>query len=132
MAVTFQLHDMVQVEEVIEVFQNSGIIRPIDQKDRIASMLAHANLIATARDNGRLIGFGRALTDFSYCCYLSDLAVDRAYQKNGIGKTLIALIREAIGEEASLILLSSPGAMDYYPKVGFEKLGNGFVIRRKR
>lgn len=72
------------------------------------------------------------MTDFSYCCYLSDLAVDKDYQKKGIGKTLIDKISEIIGEEVALILLSAPNAMGYYPKVGFEKIDNGFIIRRKR
>ncbi|WP_146812496.1 GNAT family N-acetyltransferase, partial [Aneurinibacillus danicus] len=70
--------------------------------------------------------------DFSYCCYLSDLAVDKDYQKSGIGKELIGRIRNIIGEEVALILLSAPNAMDYYPKVGFDKVDNGFIIRRKR
>ena len=116
----------------MEVFVRSGIRRPVDQKERIRKMLAHANLVITAWDGSRLVGIARALTDFSYCCYLSDLAVDRDYQKRGIGRTLIEKVKEAIGEEAALILLSAPNAMDYYPKVGFEKIDNGFIIRRKR
>jgi predicted N-acetyltransferase YhbS len=75
---------------------------------------------------------GRGSSDFSYCCYLSDLAVDKDYQKSGIGKELIGRIRNIIGEEVALILLSAPNAMDYYPKVGFDKVDNGFIIRRKR
>ena len=132
MEITYRCNAPVTAEEVMEVFVRSGIRRPVDQKERIRKMLAHANLVITAWDGSRLVGIARALTDFSYCCYLSDLAVDRDYQKRGIGRTLIEKVKEAIGEEAALILLSAPNAMDYYPKVGFEKIDNGFIIRRKR
>lgn len=132
MEIVYKYNEPVKAEDVIQVFRNSGITRPIGQKERIQKMLDHANLILTAWDHNRLVGIARALTDFSYCCYLSDLAVDKDYQKSGIGKELIERIRKIIGEEVALILLSAPSAMDYYPKVGFDKVDNGFIIRRKR
>ncbi|MGG3990161.1 GNAT family N-acetyltransferase [Bacillus smithii] len=132
MEIVYKYNEPVKAEDVIQVFRNSGITRPIGQKERIQKMLDHANLILTAWDHNRLVGIARALTDFSYCCYLSDLAVDQDYQKRGIGKELIERIRKIIGEEVALILLSAPSAMDYYPKVGFDKVDNGFIIRRKR
>ena len=79
-----------------------------------------------------MVGVARALTDFSYCCYLSDLAVESSYQKQGIGRELIANVRAAIGEEVTLVLLSAPDAMSFYPTVGFELAQNAYVIRRAR
>jgi N-acetylglutamate synthase-like GNAT family acetyltransferase len=86
----------------------------------------------TAWDKDKLVGIARSLTDFSYCCYLSDLAVRKDYQKGGIGKKLIALTKEYIGDHAMLLLLSAQTAMDYYPKVGFQKVENGFIIKRTK
>lgn len=118
--------------EVARVFEASGINRPTKDLPRIAKMLANANVVVSAWDGPRLVGVSRALTDYSYCCYLSDLAVDAAYQQHGIGRELIRRTRAIIGDEVSLILLSAPGAMAYYPKVGFTPADNAFVIRRKR
>lgn len=132
MGIDYKFNEPVTADAVIQVFRSSGITRPIDQKARIQKMLDHADIILTAWDNGKLVGIARALTDFSYCCYLSDLAVDRGYQKHGIGKGLIDKLREIIGEEVTLILLSAATAMSYYPKVGFDNVDNGFIIRRKR
>lgn len=132
MGIVYKINEPIDVDEVIRVFRSSGIRRPVDQKQRIQKMLEHANLTVTAWDGDRLIGIARALTDFCYCCYLSDLAVDKPYQRNGIGKALIGKIRDVIGEETALILLSAPGAMEYYPKIGFDKVDNGFIIRRVR
>lgn len=118
--------------DVVTVFDASGIRRPTDDLARIGRMFANANLTFSAWHEGRLVGVCRALTDFSYCCYLSDLAVDKAFQKHGIGRELIARVRSVIGDEVALVLLSAPEAMGYYPKVGFEKIENGFIIKRAR
>lgn len=118
--------------DVAAVFDASGIRRPINDLARIERMFSNANLIFSAWHDGKLVGVCRALTDFSYCCYLSDLAVDKSFQKHGIGRELIARVRSAIGEEVALVLLSAPEAMAYYPKVGFEKIENGFIIKRTR
>ena len=118
--------------EVVRVFNASGIARPTGDLPRIARMFAAPCLIISAWQDGRLIGVSRSLTDYSYCCYLSDLAVDKAFQGQGIGKELIKRTQAIIGEEVSLILLSAPSAMSYYPTVGFQQAENAFVVKRKR
>jgi predicted N-acetyltransferase YhbS len=95
-------------------------------------MIEHADILISAWDGIKLVGIARAITDFSYCCYLSDLAVDKNYQKNGIGKELIALLKDELGEEVALLLLASQEAMEYYPRIGFNEIDNGFKIARKR
>ena len=84
----YQIEKNLSIDEFIEVLVNStlGERRPVNEPDRIAKMLEHANLIITARLGGKLVGVARSLTDFLYCTYLSDLAVDNKFQKQGIGK----------------------------------------------
>ena len=118
--------------DVADLFLSAGLKRPSDDIDRIYRMLANSNLVVTAWDGDRLVGIARALTDFAYCCYLSDLAVDAAYQKQGIGRKLVETVQEEIGEEVMLLLLSAPDAMMYYPLLGFERVENGWTIPRKR
>lgn len=120
----------ISAEQLAEVFHNSGIRRPVEDLPRLALMLEHASLLATAWDGERLVGVARALTDFSYCCYLSDLAVDKQYQHRGIGRTLIDRVRMAIGEQSMLLLLAAPEAMAYYPKIGFDAVRNAWMIER--
>ena len=92
-------------------------------------MVKFANLIITARENGKLIGMARSLTDFVYCTYLSDLAVDKEYQKRGIGKELIKQIKLNT-PQAKIILLSAPKAINFYPKIGMKKHEYCFFIDR--
>jgi ribosomal protein S18 acetylase RimI-like enzyme len=131
--IVYAVEKGLSVEEFVDVLRRSGLAerRPVDEPDRVAKMLAHANLIVTARDGGKLVGVARSLTDFAYCTYLSDVAVDRAYQKQGIGKALIDRTREAIGD-SMLLLLSAPKAMTYYPHIGMQKAENAFIYPRKR
>lgn len=130
--IDYRLHTRLAAADIVRLFDASGIKRPTGDLSRIARMFANANLVVSAWSGEQLVGVCRALTDFSYCCYLSDLAVDRAFQHQGIGRELVARVQAAVGDEVSIVLLSAPGAMAYYPKLGFEKLDNGFVLRRQR
>ncbi len=87
--------------------------RPVNEPARLETMLRNADVIVTAREGGRLVGVSRAITDFAYCCYLSDLAVDAAYQNQGIGRRLLAETRSAAGEAAMLMLIAAPAAEGY-------------------
>ncbi len=122
------------VEAFIDVLRRStlGERRPIDDPDTIRGMLEHADLIVTARLDGRLIGISRAITDFSYCTYLSDLAVDQAHQRRGIGKELIRRTHEAAGVQTLLILLAAPKARGYYPHIGMASHDSCWIIPARR
>lgn len=93
MEITYQLDIVPDTEQIIEVYNSSGINRPTVDKERITKMYANSNLVVTAWNKDKLIGISRSLTDFCYSCYLSDLAVRKEYQANGIGKKLIELTR---------------------------------------
>jgi len=106
--------------------------RPTDDLERLDKMLRNADVIVAAREAGRLVGISRAITDFSFCCYLSDLAVDAGYQRKGIGKRLIAETHRAAGEGTTLILVAAPAAEGYYPKIGMKHLASCWAIPRKQ
>ncbi|MGO4371657.1 GNAT family N-acetyltransferase [Paenibacillus sp. 2TAB19] len=130
--ITYLVNKSLQASEVAEVFKSSGIKRPHEDLERIQRMIDNADITISAWDDDKLIGIARALTDYSYCCYLSDLAVDLNYQHQGIGKALVQKLQEVLGDETSLVLLSAPGAVDFYPRIGFEKSERAFVIARKK
>lgn len=130
MKITYQVNFIPPIGHIIALYTSSGINRPTKDVDRIEKMYRNSNLVISAWEADQLIGIARSLTDFCYCCYLSDLAVRQEFKNKGIGKELIALTRKHIGTQTTLILLSAPAAMDYYPKAGFEKLQNGFIIHR--
>ena len=119
-------------EQVIELYENAGLPRPTNDKDRIQKMYNNSNLVITAWDDTLLVGVSRCITDWHWCCYLADLAIRQEYKRCGIGKKLIALTKEKVGEQSMVLLLSVPTAMDYYPKVGFTKQESSFIINRDK
>lgn len=129
--IAYQLEPNLTSAEFIDVLIRStlGERRPIDQPDVIAAMLRNAGIILTARADGQLVGISRAVSDFSYCVYLSDLAVDVAHQKQGIGKELIRRTHEAAGLHTTLILLAAPKARTYYGHIGMQYHDSCWVIR---
>lgn len=116
-------------DEFIDVLKRSTLAerRPVDDVKRIKSMCQNANLIVTARKDGKLVGVARSITDFVYCTYLSDLAVDKSLQKQGIGTRLIKETK-LHSPQAKLILLSAPAAVNYYPKIGMTRHDHCFML----
>jgi predicted N-acetyltransferase YhbS len=128
--ITYQIENNITVSEFKTLLEKSTLAerRPVNEPERLAKMLEHGNLIVTARDHGQLVGISRSITDFVYCTYLSDLAVDATYQKQGIGKELIRQTKLAT-PQALLILLSAPKAVDYYPKIGMTRHEHCYILR---
>jgi len=120
MDVSYQLEPHVDAAEYIAVLKHTtlGGRRPVDEPDRIARMIAEADVLVTARVDGRLVGVSRALTDYSFATYLSDLAVDEEYQGLGIGRELIHRTHAACGKSTMLVLIAAPQAETYYPHIG--------------
>jgi len=118
--ITYRTGNQLDLDSVIELYRAStlGERRPVDDRERMLLMLANANLVVTAWDGASLVGIARSLSDFSYATYLSDLAVRVSHQKQGIGRELVRRTRE-FGRQATLILLSAPKAVEYYPRLGF-------------
>ncbi|MAD73351.1 MAG: GNAT family N-acetyltransferase [Rheinheimera sp.] len=131
MSLLFTIEPSLQLDEAIALYIASGIKRPTDQPDRMQRMLQHANLIITARQNNKLVGLARCLTDYSFVVYIADLLVDKVVQQQGIGAQLLAEVQRVTGPQVQQLLLSAPSAMAYYPAQGFSPLSNAFAIARK-
>lgn len=130
MSIRYSTERTISADEFIDVLRRStlGERRPIDDRACIEDMLRHANLLCTAWDADTLIGVARSVTDFSYCCYLSDLAVDVAYQHRGIGRELIRQTQGKLHPRGKIILLAAPKAEAYYPKIGFTQHRSAWLI----
>ena len=132
MEIIYQFDITPPIEQVIELYNNCGLPRPTSDKDRMQKIYDNSNLIISAWDREKLVGVCRCLTDGGWSTYLADLAVHTGYQEHGIGKKLIDLTRDKAEEYTMILLLSVPAAMEYYPKVGFDKENRAFSIPRKK
>jgi GNAT superfamily N-acetyltransferase len=133
MTIAYALEPDLAASEFVDLLVRSTLAerRPVDDPEAIAGMLRHADLIVTARDGPTLVGVSRAITDYSFCTYLSDLAVDERYQRQGIGRELIKRTHEAAGDTTTLILLAAPAARSYYPHIGMAAHDSCWIIPRR-
>jgi len=129
MNITYTTKQKITSDEFIDILNRSilGERRPVDNVTCIQGMLDHADIFVLALDKSKIVGVARAVTDFNYACYLSDLAVDVDYQKMGIGKKLIETVQGELEKGCKVILLSAPDAVGYYPKIGFTQHGSAWT-----
>ena len=130
--ITYRNEAQISAAQAIDLYIRSslGERRPIDNLQTFESMLKHANLTITAWDGDQLIGISRSLTDFSYVAYLSDLAVDQKYQRQGIGKKLVDETKIRLGPDCMIVLLAAPKANDYYQHIGFEHNPRAWTLKK--
>lgn len=116
------------------VLEESGLgsIRPVGNEERLARMLSGADLVVGARLDGRLVGVARCITDFSWVCYLSDLAVSSSVQGLGVGKGLVEAVRRETGPEVALALISVPDATGFYERIGMTPIDACYWFGRER
>jgi ribosomal protein S18 acetylase RimI-like enzyme len=135
-SIHYRAEPELSVLEFRRVLNESGLgaTRPVDDSKRLHEMLSNANLILTARLDGAegpVVGVARCITDFSWCCYLSELAVSPMAQGLGVGRGLIDAIRHEIGPMVSLNLASMPDAVGFYEKIGMPRQPDTFCFRRR-
>ena len=112
-----------------------GEVRPVEDAARLKTMLANADLVLTARldmEGKPLIGVARAITDFAWVCYISDLAVSQSAQGLGIGKGLMDAARRELGPNVAISLISMPDAVGFYERIGMKRMTDAFWFGRKR
>jgi len=131
MNIAYRDDAQISVEAAIDLYKRStlGERRPVDRPDIFEGMLKNADVTITAWDGPRLVGIARSLTDFTYVAYVADLAVDAAYQRQGIGKRLIEETKQRLGKECTIVLLAAPKANEYYPKLGFEHNPRAWMLK---
>ena len=131
MDIEYRVNQPITAQQFIDLLNKTslGARRPVDQPKVVEDMLQHGNLLVTAWLGERLVGVARSLTDFSFCCYLSDLAVDETIQASGIGKHLIRITKEQLAPDCMINLLAAPQAVDYYPKIGFDPHPSAWILK---
>ncbi len=128
--ITYRTGNDLDVDAAIELYRAStlGERRPVDDRERMRAMLSNANLVVTAWENDLLVGIARSVSDFSFCTYLSDLAVRVSHQRLGIGRELIRRTQSE-ARSAIVVLLAAPKAVEYYPRIGFEHHPQAWILK---
>ncbi|MDY7020974.1 MAG: GNAT family N-acetyltransferase [Cyanobacteriota bacterium] len=111
-----------QVQDLVQLYQSTwwGQNRTLEEVEK---MLKYSDLIfgIVSREDQKLIGFARILTDYIYRAVIWDVIVDPAYQKQGLGKTLIQSIlnHPQLKSIEVFLLVCLPELIPFYEKLGF-------------
>lgn len=132
MSIEYKINAPVSADQFIGLLREStlGERRPIDDRECMEGMVKNSNLMVTAWQGEELIGIARSVTDFHYACYLSDLAVHKKYQKQGVGKKLQTITQEQLEEKCKLILVAAPTAHSYYEHIGFKNNPRCWILKQ--
>lgn len=130
--VTYRHKDPPEASQLLRLFRQAAWAKHRSLGDARA-MLQHTDLTISAWDDERLIGFGRVLTDFIYRATIWDVIVDKAYQRQGIGKEIVTrILHHPRLNRVELFWLCTrrPG---FYEKLGFtSKEQTGMVWSRTK
>ncbi|KRM87252.1 GNAT family N-acetyltransferase [Lacticaseibacillus thailandensis] len=118
---------LIRTADLKQIIQESGLQRRTDDEHRLTGMIENADVLISAWDDKRPVGFVRALTDYADVIYVADLAVVKDYERQGIGRHLVDLVIQAVGADKNVVLVASPGAADYYSHLGFTRNDRGYV-----
>ncbi|MEG3911108.1 GNAT family N-acetyltransferase [Microcoleus sp. w1-18aA5] len=123
--IDYQENENLSFEEYYDFLKRSdlGSQYPKERfEERIRKLLTARSVAVTARnDQGKLIGVAFGITDFVYFLFVTDLGVDRSYAKRGIGSELLVRIREMVGgeDDITVVTVAHETAMGFYEKCGY-------------
>ena len=121
------LEERISAEEYIEFLKRTdlGSQYPKERfENRIAKLVNTVSISLVARNEpGTVVGVLFGLTDFAYWLYVTDLGVDRAYARQGIGRQLMKTAHSIAGGEKDIAvyLIANSKAVGFYEKLGMEK-----------
>lgn len=93
-------------------------------EERIEKLVKNVSISLVARNaNHEIVGTLFALTDYAYWLYVTDLGVDRDYERQGIGRRLMKKAHEIAGGERDIAvyLIANNDAVPFYERIGMEK-----------
>ena len=105
-------------------------IAPLGNKkaDDLRVVFSNSMFRCFVRDDGKLIGAGRALADGIDCSYLCDIAVHPDHQGRGIGRDIVLRLRDLSKGHRKIILYAAPGKEPFYLKLGFRRMLTAMAI----
>ena len=92
--------------------------------ERIEKLVKNVSISLVARnEKGLIVGVLFGLTDFCYWLYITDLGVDKNYERQGIGSKLMKKAHEIAGGEKDIAvyLIANDNAIPFYEKLGMKK-----------
>ena len=124
--ITFR-EERISAEEYIEFLKRTDLGSQYPKErffERIPKLVKNVSISLVARNaDGLVVGVLFGLTDFCYWLYITDLGVDRAYERRGIATKLMKQAHELAGGEKDIAvyLIANEDAVPFYEKLGMKR-----------
>ena len=124
--VTFRT-EYVSAEEYIDFLRRSDLGKQYPKEDfqqRVTALVRNIQISLIARNKpSQIIGICFGLTDFVYWLFITDLGIDRSYEKQGLGKALMEIVHDLAGGEKKIIVFAyaNENAIPFYEKIGMKE-----------
>jgi len=127
--IEYNLGKKVNVERLVQLFTQAGWLDKTSDIDRLQLMVENSQIVVTAWDEEKMIGFARCVTDYVFNGQINNVIVDQEYRGRGIGKGLISNILNS-SKKVTYILRGDPENIEFYKQMGFEDVGLSLVYNR--
>jgi ribosomal protein S18 acetylase RimI-like enzyme len=113
------------LDEMREIYQSVGWRK---QTNEIIKKVWEASTVtAFATIDGRIVGFGRALSDGVFNAAIYDVVIHCDFQKQGIAKKIVENLLTQLKDVSCVHLISTTGNENFYNKIGFRKIKTGMA-----
>ena len=119
--------ERISAKEYIEFLKRTDLGSQYPEErfeERIRKLVQNVSISLVARnEEGTAVGVLFGLTDYAYWLYITDLGVDRAYERQGIGRQLMKTAHALAGGEKDIAvyLIANENAVPFYEKLGLKK-----------
>jgi GNAT superfamily N-acetyltransferase len=123
----------IEADEYVAFLARSDLGQQYPQErfaERIRLLVRTVQISLVARNaGGEVVGICFGLTDFAYWLFLSDLGVDRRYERKGIGTLLVNTAHELAGGEKAIVMFTNVNddAIPFYEKLGLKQSSDIFA-----
>ncbi len=132
MTVTYSARKKPSVAQLQDLYQHAWWTKKRKNAD-VAKLLRHPQVLLTAWEGKKLVGFARVLTDFVYRAVIADVIVRPGYYGRGIGSKVVKLaVKDKRLKTVAGFWLYTTDKQAFYKKMGFRFSPKHLMLLRKK
>lgn len=104
--IDYHIHGEASTEELVDLYSSVGWSVYTNNEAVMAGLLEGATWWCTARENGKLVGLIRVISDRVAIAYVQDILVNPSHHRTGIGTQLLSKARSAFAHVRQFVLVT--------------------------
>lgn len=122
MEIKIEINGLIEDQEVVELYRLNNW-SSAEKPNQLLPALRNSHTLVTARISGSLVGIANAISDGHLVVYYPHMLVHPEFQRQGIGRKMVAAMNSIYGEYHQQMLTADGEAIEFYKSVGFVRAG---------